>query len=138
MNWIKYSLIVFLLIVASTLFYVYYLWNKPHRDIQAEKAETISAVELYKKYSENEETANKLWLDKTLAVSGIIKEKLVNQTQIPVLMLDTEDPMGNISCTMDVSQKSKTDALKIGSKITVKGLCTGMLSDVVLVKCYLE
>lgn len=134
----KYGLIVFLLAAISILFYINYLFNKPHRDIKAEKAELVSAVELYKQYSENEESANKRWLDKTLQVNGLIKEKTNNQSEIPVLMLDTEDPMGNISCTVDISQKDKADKLKVGEKVTVKGLCTGMLADVVLVKCYVE
>jgi CRISPR/Cas system CSM-associated protein Csm4 (group 5 of RAMP superfamily) len=116
--------------------YAAYLWNKPHRDIKSEKAETIDAPELFKKYTENELDANKLWLDKALQVKGTIKEILKNQTDIPVIMLDTNDPMGGISCTMDVSQKNQAESLKVGTKITLKGLCTGVLADVVLIKCF--
>ncbi|MCU0446499.1 MAG: OB-fold putative lipoprotein [Microscillaceae bacterium] len=133
----RYTGLALLLIILLGGAYATYLWNKPHRDIQAEKAEVVEAIALFKKYSEAETEANQLWLDKTLQVKGKIKEILKNQTDIPVIMLDTNDPMGNISCTMDVSQKKSAESLKVGSEVMLKGLCTGMLADVVLVKCFL-
>jgi CRISPR/Cas system CSM-associated protein Csm4 (group 5 of RAMP superfamily) len=133
-HYIGLTLLILLLIGGA---YATYLWNKPHRDIKSEKAEAIDAPELFKKYTENEADANKLWLDKTLQVKGIIKEILKNQTDIPVIMLETNDPIGGISCTMDVSQKNQAEQLKVGAKVTLKGLCTGVLADVVLIKCFL-
>jgi CRISPR/Cas system CSM-associated protein Csm4 (group 5 of RAMP superfamily) len=137
MKILRYIGLALLILVLTLGAYGAYLWNKPHRNIQTEQATTVEALELFKKYSENEADANKLWLDKTLQVKGIIKEVLKNQTDIPVIMLDADDPMGGISCTMDISQKNKAESLKPGAKVTIKGLCTGMLADVVLVKCFL-
>jgi len=46
-------------------------------------------------------------------------------------VLDTGDPMYGIACTL-ITIEPATGNVKPGEKITVKGICTGYLSDVVL------
>lgn len=123
-------------IVAVMLLYVYYLYNKPHRNVSAEEAtQSETAANLFKKFSENEQTANEMYLDKVVRVRGKVKEISKDDKGNTVVILETGDPAGGINCTFDEKEKSKT--FKKEENIEVKGLCTGMLMDVVLIKCTL-
>jgi len=46
-------------------------------------------------------------------------------------------PQGVI-CEFQAKHKKEADELRPGQQIIVKGICTGMLLDVVLVRCVLE
>ena len=53
----------------------YKMYNKPHRDIDAEQAvATMSAGELFNLYESHEDSANTLYLDKVVEVTGTISE----------------------------------------------------------------
>ena len=43
--------------------------------------------------------------------------------------------MGGVSCEMQ--DTSGTENIKAGDSVTIKGVCTGVLMDVVLVRCVL-
>lgn len=49
---------------------------------------------------------------------------------IPIVALETENPMFGIRCTM----VGPTINAKPGDSVTIKGICTGYLSDVVIIK----
>lgn len=53
----------------------YALWNKPHQDIGAAKADiAIDAIALYNEYNTDENAANAKYLDKVVAITGKVKE----------------------------------------------------------------
>ena len=67
------KIILFIIIIGIIGAIVMYLWNKPHRDIAAAKEDfIISATDFYKEYSANETSANAKYLDKVIAVEGVI------------------------------------------------------------------
>jgi tRNA_anti-like len=125
----KYIVIIGVLILVVA-WVAYSMYNKPHRDPTSESSVEITATELFRKYEENETEANALYLDKVLAVSGKVAEVTTNQEMMPVVILETENPMFGVSCTME---NGKT-TLQIGDVVTIKGICTGYLSDVVIIK----
>jgi len=113
-----------------------YLYNKPHRNIAGATTDIkIQAGELYQKYSENEGEANELFLDKVIEVKGQVRaiSQADHQTSI---ILDTDDEMFGIACTLNATPEELKD-IQEGQNVAVKGLCVGMLSDVVLIKCSL-
>lgn len=131
-----------ILIVAGLLMvgiaYGIYLYNKPHRSVASEDAAyEVSAEDLFKQYSLNEVEANKLYLDKVLVVSGKIKEVSQNELKETNVILSTGDEMFGISCALDKTEEG-TKNLKEGDTVEMKGLCTGMLNDVVLINCSVE
>ena len=106
----------------------YFMYNKPHRDPAIEKSIKISSTDLFKRFEENEAEANKLYLDKVLEVTGKITEVTSNQNVMSVVALETENMMFGVRCTME-----KTDSeTEVGETITIKGICTGYLSDVII------
>lgn len=115
-------------LISSVVFYRMY--NKPHRDPSSEVSIQITAVDLLHSYEANEADANGRYLDKALEVSGKISEITTNQDSIPVIVLETENPMFAVRCTMDNVQNS----VKVGNTVTIKGICTGYLSDVIIIK----
>jgi tRNA_anti-like len=47
------------------------------------------------------------------------------------VLLKTDDLMFGVNCTMEDDAQVKT-----GEQISIKGICTGYLTDVVLIRCY--
>lgn len=129
------TLVISLLIFSAlAVLAIFYFFNKPHRNISNETAIAITADSLFKAY-ENENNANALYLDKALTVSGLVNEMSKNQQGQDVILLRTDDPLFGVACTV---KKGQTVSVKQGEKITVKGICSGYTSDVVLRDCIVE
>jgi len=129
----SYIIIVALLLILSVVWIVFSTYNKPHRDPLSEESIKISATELFHSYENDEAAANGLYLDKVLEISGKISEITTNQELIPIVALETENPMFGIRCTME----DATINSKLGDSVTIKGICTGYLSDVIIIKAIL-
>lgn len=121
-----------LLVAISVVLFIYY---KPHRSVKREKAAyTLTVSQLVEAFVEDETEANALYLDKVVEVSGLLKELIHNEGGMVLLLGDPAQPTG-ISCYLQKDQIEAFQQLKRGDRIQVKGICTGMLLDVVLDKC---
>ncbi len=119
------------IIVAGILGIWFMLFYKPthfKRDVADEKGINITAVTLVKTYQANEQSANTAFLDKPLQITGEISVIKLDQTGQTTITLKSDDAFAGVFCTL----KSKESTLKIGQQITIKAICTGFLSDVVL------
>lgn len=123
-------------LVATLAGILIYLYNKPPRNVASETGIPISATELYAKFTSNEPQANLAYLNKVLQVSGQVLEVKNTSTAGRVVVLNTGDPMFGVACTLNKLDPA-SGPVKPGEKITVKGICTGYLSDVVLTNSYL-
>ena len=116
-------IVVLALIVVGVS--VWFVLNKPNRTVANEKGMEITAAQLVKDYQANEAEANAKYLDKALQVTGTVSEVSKNQDGKVTVMLSSEDPMSGVFCTL------KDEAnLTIGFTVTIKGFCSGLLSDV--------
>ena len=122
-------------VLAIFLFLIVYLYNKPGRDVEKETAISISAVQLFKTYAENEVNANKIYLDKAIDVHGTVSDFNKNQQGQTVIILQTDDPMFGVACTL---KSNNSPPLTKGSKIKLKGICSGFTNDVVLRDCIIS
>lgn len=114
--------------IVVLFFVAYKMYTKPHRSVENERGIEVTAVQLFDAFAQNETQANAKYLDKVMEVTGKVAEVGVNLDKRPIIMLETNDMLFGIRCTM-------TDSLFViepGSTITIKGICTGYLSDVVL------
>ena len=119
------------LIIGLSIAYGIFEFNRGAISIEKmEIEETISANELMLKFQENETMANENFLDKVLLVKGEVM-KTEEKDGKKSIFLSTNDSFGNIICQLE----NYDDELPgLGEVISVKGLCTGYLMDVVLIK----
>ena len=124
------------LIVASSA--IYYIFNMPRRNISKEKAVyTLDAQQLISDFKKNEDSATKKYIDNTIDVTGEIKSVRTLNDNSKVYSL--EDPMQGVSCSVDSADVEKYSLqlakYTVGSKVTFKGRCSGMLMDVQVINC---
>jgi tRNA_anti-like len=129
----KMLLVAIPVIICVALGVAYYEYNKPVQDVAELKAQPVTAVALFKDFTSNEPKANISYLNKALEVSGQVLEVKHTQNKQLQIILDSGDPMFGIACTMDTPQKN----VKPGDVVTIKGICTGYLNDVVIIKSLL-
>ena len=135
---------IILIIIAAGIILggggVYYVFNKPHRDVEGEKAAfTMDAKALFDEYNANEAAGNLKFGDKIIQVKGKIVEVTKDGFQVSVVL---NDEMEAVNCTLDsvtiVNDKALVEAIKVGDEISLKGKCDGfdMIMGVVLTRCY--
>ena len=129
----KNKIIIAIALIAAIAFGVYYyvfVYSSQHRrQVQSEIGIAITSDSLVAKYQADENLANSLYLNKAVVVTGNLLSIDKNQEGKTTLVLGRSDSFSNVSVTM-----ISTAAIiqKVGESITIKGLCTGALSDVVI------
>ncbi|HTO15011.1 MAG TPA: hypothetical protein VLZ83_04535 [Edaphocola sp.] len=129
----KKTLITLILIALSVIAVVYYIMNKPHKDINNETTINITAVQLFNEFTTNESAANAKYLNKALEVNGIIIVVAENQDNEQYIVLKTNDEMYGIMCTL----RHKNINSFVGDNVNIKGYCSGFAGDVKLTDCVL-
>ena len=124
-----YAIAVVAITALGGYYYVFVYSKTHHRNVQSEKGLVIQADSLSAAYQADEKNANALYLNKAVEVSGTIVSIDKNQEGKITLIIGRSDSFSNVSVTListtPISQK-------IGETITIKGVCTGALSDVIV------
>jgi hypothetical protein len=127
-----YGLIAGLVIALIVFLYVF---RKADTGGISKKADYIISVDsLLTLYTANEDSANKLFLDKIIQVKGEVAEISQDSTRFTVV-LRNPDAMEGVSCSLGDDQSGEVKKLVKGKIIEIKGICAGKLSDVALNKC---
>jgi hypothetical protein len=131
MKKLKYVLIA--VILGAGIGWWWYKDAAKHPDplMSKDKVE-LYADSFYNFYVQHEDSANKLYLDKTLSLSGVVGSvaSSVNQgVNRHTIYLQTSVPDGRVSCEMDTTQNEAVEGLKTGQKIKLVGFCNGLLMD---------
>lgn len=92
---------------------------------------TLTAQELLEAFVNDETAANARFNDKVVEVSGTVRSITTSEGRTEVV-LETGDALAGIICSFE---SGTTVAWAQGDAVRVKGVCTGMLMDVVLVRC---
>lgn len=113
------------------------MYNKPFRNVEKSKADIeISLKELIEEYKQDEVSANSKYLDKLIQIEGIITDISINNGN-SVLTVSESKNNPSIICNMSPNYNVNALKLKIGDKVSVKGICTGYLLDIILINCVL-
>jgi len=124
-----FSLIITLLIVAISQF------NRAPVDVNDTSASiTINADEILADFEADETVANKKYTDKIIQIKGVISE-ISTQDGNASITLDSPNFDANIICSFQSEDNLNILKFKAGDEISIKGICTGFLLDVVFVKC---
>jgi hypothetical protein len=134
----KRILIIAGVLAAALLAAGIYGWREYHRqhedtaDISA--AFTVPAPTLMKAFQDNEDKANKQYNDKVVDIRGTVV-KIEHNDSTQTVLLDGQSAMGGVICQFEPSHKDELASLRPGQPVTIRGVCTGVLMDVVLVRC---
>ena len=114
-----------------------YMYQKPPEKVVSSRADfTVDATELFAEFDKSEAQANQKYLNKIVTVKGTVADVSAVDSLGVNLILATGNPLFGISCQLPSGVPG--NGIKDGEQVTVTGLCTGKLMDVVLVKCRLE
>jgi hypothetical protein len=113
----------------------YYNYNRTTSSLEnTDPNFALSADDIFSEFEKNEVDANKKFLDKVIEVSGTVQsfnnENLADRN----VTLQTESGMFGVICKLDSTYDAQYK-IAVGEKIKIKGVCTGMLMDVVLIRC---
>jgi hypothetical protein len=127
--------IIFIVVFSVTI--AVYLYQKPVDRVVSDEADfEVTAVELFTAFDENEASANEKYVNKVITVRGVIEDISASDSLGLNIILASGSPMFGVSCQLpDVDESIP---LKAGGEVTITGLCTGKLMDVVLVRCRIE
>lgn len=123
----KILISVLVLALASSLVFVL-VYNKPHRNPEKEEAVQVNALDLFNAFESNEAEANTKYLDKVLEITGVVSEITANQEKQPIVVLESGNMIFGVRCTMQHDQANT----HIGDTVSIRGICTGYLSDVII------
>lgn len=133
----KTSYFLVTLVVILSL-YIVYLYNDPYKvNIRdATEKTTISAEEITASFIKNEKKATAIYKGKVVKVYGIIKEiTFINNTN--TIILQSNYTNFNVLCNLQLPTSKQPMSLKVGQKVTIKGVCKGFLHDVIFLNCML-
>ncbi len=131
----KFILPVLLAVLLISM-YAYWQYNRTTESVENQSVDvSITALDLLKAYQTDETAANVKYLDKVIVVSGKVGV-ITTANKITSVSFDSGDPMSSIICELDPN--AKASGVRMGADITIKGKCTGFLSDVVLTDCFIQ
>jgi len=133
-TWIKVLVGLIIIGVIGGIAAYFFVYNKPHRNIEKAKSDiSISASDLFASYKDNDTIANSKFLGKVIEVTGTLTriETPEEDLTIAVMVID-EDFYEGIRVTMLPKHANALLSYKPGQTITLKGFCTGFISDVIL------
>ena len=111
------------------------LYNKPHVDINKASADlAVRAEAVLQEYEANEVHANKKYVDKIIEVEGRIT-KVTFDNGNSIVTLEGGDGRPGIICHMLPEDNLNVLKYKEHSSVRIKGICTGYLIDVMMVRC---
>ncbi len=142
---IRYVLLSLAVIIAAAAIYIYKEYTRTHKDTAALKADySLGATELIRDFEANEQAANKKYWDKVIRVEGMVKDIVKDEKGFYSLALGDTASLSGVRCSIDSVHGREASLVKKGSRIAVKGICSGfnedelLGSDVILVRSVVD
>jgi len=130
-------LVVFFLIIIVGLTSFLYYYNKPHVNVKkTDAAFVLTAENLINEYRDDETTTNQKYSENIIQVKGKVFEVSTLKGN-SVITLKEENSESSIICHMLPDENMKALKLEKGQEVDIKGICTGYLLDVIIVRCTL-
>ncbi|MFQ5448281.1 MAG: hypothetical protein ACE5FF_15250 [Saprospiraceae bacterium] len=131
----KKTLFIIVVVAMAGAGIGYLMYNKPHENMTRAKVDfKMTAAELFTTFEEDEAAANEKYLDKTIEVNGKVLDVKTDDEGKTGVMLDAGGMFG-VNCKLDDFTPPKRTGFQPGEEVTFKCKCTGVLMDVVMVRC---
>src|SRR5690606_11904509 len=95
----------------------------------------VAAPAFFSEFELDETAANLKYLDKVIEISGSVRSFSKDEEGIVSITLGTDNELSGVICQLDQLTTHKRTTFESGEAVKFKGICTGMLMDVVLVRC---
>lgn len=115
-----------------------YMYTKESPDLAKVKADFMLPVsEIVNEFNLDEAAASAKYIDKIVEVTGPVSsiEEIGDSTMN--ITLANADQLSGVICTFKDLSDITSLQLKVGDNVTVRGVCAGMLLDVLLNDCVL-
>ena len=147
---IKTSLIIIVIGILTAAGTIFYMFNMPHRDVQASKTDyVLQASQLITEYLTDPLAANEKYLDesgesKILEISGLIASITEDFNDQKVVLLKSSENKAGVSCTFTHETNTSLNGIHEGQHIIVKGVIRAgasydedlqMYENVIMEKC---
>lgn len=133
----KIILLAIVVIGGTSGLYAWKEFNRTHADtVKLKPAFSYNAMELVEEFEKDELKANEKFNDKVIAVKGNIS-KIESSDNTQKILLGDQGSIRSVLCQLDAGHKNQLTNLKEGNPVIIKGVCTGMLMDVILIRCVL-
>lgn len=114
----------------------YFIYNKPFKNINKAKPDfELTSQALFAEFENDEESANQKFLDKVIQVQGQVVASETDADGLTTVSLQGGGMMFGIICKLDPLSTHKRTQFEPGEAVTLKGICAGMLMDVILDRC---
>ena len=125
-----------LLLIAAASGFGYYWYNKKPADTRTQTAfMELTAEKLLSEFRQDEAAATTRYADRLLIVSGKLRMVETDTAGQATAYLDAGDPLSSVICSFYIDESGKVQKIAPGTIVRVKGICTGMLTDVILNRC---
>ena len=139
-KWIRrYQIVVLVVsgILAFAVTYGFKEYNRTLADTQHLKADfQIDAVDFVREFETAESLATTQYSDKVINVRGFVISMEVTDTSGTVF-LNGGSSQSSVMCQFDQKNFQNIKELRIGERVIIKGVCSGYLMDVVMMRCVL-
>jgi len=147
---LKWGLIVLAAVIVVGGGVFLYMFFQPHRDVQATQSDyQLSAKQIVDEYLADYNTANDKYLQeegdsKVIEITGIIAEISEDFNNQKVVLLKNLGENAGVSCTFTSETNKNAEKLKVGDKVTIKGVIRSgagydedmeLYEDVIFEKC---
>lgn len=123
--WIKITLGFIIIGIIAGAGFAWWVYHKPHRNINNEIAANVEVNALLDAFKQNEKTASTQYNDKVLALSGIVKEASKNDAGNWVATIENSTHDGSVTVAFGALQ----DSVQPFDSIAYKGICAGYFPE---------
>ena len=132
-------LILPLIIILSSIGYAFHMIGKSSYSEEIRNPEyAVSATKLFNEFELIEATANSKYVNKMIAVTGIVREIKWTLKGDVCVKFETDNSLFCVTCKLAAENKNAIQQIHQGQEISLTGTCKGMLMDVFLTNCTLQ
>lgn len=127
--------LAFILILVA-IYFLFFPKRKTSADMHHATADlTVSAIELYADFRQDESAANEKYLNKTVVVQGEVMAISQGKNNMPQLKLFSKGTSFGVQCLLDKESQHRRLEFHEGEMVTMKCICMDYYNDVELTNC---
>lgn len=127
-----------ILLIAGGIF-IFLKINHKNVNIAAQKpVYVLSAARLFNEFELVEATANAKYEDKVIEVVGSVREVKKTIDNEVIVLLASGNTMFSVRCKLASSEQPFAMDIQENEEIAIRGICKGMLLDVLLEECIID